>query len=831
MAIQNIQTLVDKNGLEYISNEDYLIKYYNEALANLGQTNTNDSLLDYVLYNGEDIYQDILPNSIYKFIIYDSEYFYTLNKDIVDIEAIEDDINYLFEIIKLIESNNNDQYLTKIELSVSDSDINNNKYIICNLRLNIISSIYNYINKDNKICDKLWIPANYTFGYISNGINKNVIYSNFKDVYINVIPSYFDNENDDYELENLGFYYSNIFYFNNNQTFINTNVYQYIFKNNDIIVELKFTLPYIDENDYWRINNISTNIQAKAHDAINLNIILAYYYKQSNSSNYKFLSGINNINTNNINKVPKHFKLKNENSTINCFIEIPQITNYKVTKENTKSYDILANSTLVIIAKIQDIVEDSVDLSKFGDGFTTTIWKYNPEDESYDFISLDENNEIAIDFNLLTNFDNLLKYQVKQIKQVEPDNFLFSHIIFDQIYYNIKQEDNNIIYAYPVIQNIIGPDYNNKYINNMNFSLKYISNYLGKDGQDIYKIAIGTDNKYLKINNGNYVTNSLYQYVVNNKINYYNEYIPNYNIPVFDMSEFLIKDINTMNKYNIISFDYNGNMYYSYLGTSHESDKNILTLGTHTTNINLGENTLANKQTKSNFKIQDTFNINFNNINANGLLTVNNDAIINGNIHVHKFEWNVNTINNKKIISTQFIPKFEYYVFGGNNYIILNINNLAEDVRNIQNKVGIDYQFGSLAAKNNLFICVIISVKSETNNITYYYKYNDLLVLNNLIRYLNLELSQVTTIKSDTNDIIYIDGNPVYMVSSNSILSNNFTIVNSTDTGININISNSSNVYFGNMLYVTYIQEDKTLIVNEVQSNKVKSIWKIPTNI
>ena len=825
MAIQNIQTLVDKHGIEHISNEDYLIKYYNEALANLGQRNTNDSLLDYVLYNTEDIYQDIINEPLYKFIIYDGQDFYTL-KESEDIDNIE----YIYEVIRAVESNVNNDYIQKITLEVSDSDINNNKYIICNLRLNIISSIYNYINKDEKICDNLWIPINYTFGYISNGINKNVIYSNFKDVYINVIPKFFDNENDDYELENLSFYYSNIFYFKT-QNYINTDVYQYIFKDNNIVVELKFTLPYVDENDYWRINNVSTNIQAKAHDAVNLNIILAYYYKQSNSSNYKFLSGINNINTNNINKVVKRFKLKNENSTINCVIDIPQITQYKVTKENVEVYKILSNSTLVIIAKIQDIVEDSVDLSKFGDGYTTTIWKYNPTEDSYDYISIDEYGEVAIDFNLLTNFDNLLKYQVKQIKQVEPDNFLFSHIIFDQIYYNIKQEDNNIIYAYPVIQNIIGPDYNNKYINNMNFSLKYISNYLGKDGQDIYKIAVGTDNKYLKINNGNYVTNSLYQYVVNNKINYYNEYIPNYNIPVFDMSEFLIKDINTMNKYNIISFDYNGNMYYSYLGTSHESDKNILTLGTYTTNINLGENTLANKQTKSNFKIQETFNINFNNINANGLLTVNNDTIVNGDLQVYKFEWNVSTINNKKIISTQFVPKFEYYIFGGNNYIILNIDNIIDDVKNIQNKVGTNYQFGSLNAKDNLFICVIISVKSETNNITYYYKYNDLLVLDNLIRYLNLDLSQVTTIKSDTNDIIYINGDPVYMVSSNSILANNFTIVNSTDTGININISNTSNVYFGNMLYVTYIPEDKTLIVNEVQSNKVKSIWKIPTNI
>ena len=55
MPIQNIQGLVDKNGLSYINNGNFIDQYYNEALANLGQRNTNDSLLESITFTIKDI--------------------------------------------------------------------------------------------------------------------------------------------------------------------------------------------------------------------------------------------------------------------------------------------------------------------------------------------------------------------------------------------------------------------------------------------------------------------------------------------------------------------------------------------------------------------------------------------------------------------------------------------------------------------------------------------------------------------------------------------------------------------------------------------------------
>lgn len=833
MPIQNIQSLVDKNGLSYITNEDYLTKYYNEALANLGQRNTNDSILNYIVYEFKDIYANIIESEyFYEFAIYDGNKFYTINKEALDRDNfdIEHNIEDLYEIIQSIETDiTNNEYVKEIEFSILEQDINDNKYIICNSRLNIIDSLYQYINTIHS-CHNLWIPINYKFGYIANGINKNIIYNNFKDIYVNIIPSQFYDPNDDYEIDNISFYRSSIFFFDSNQNILNTKIFEYSINNEEIITELKFTLPYVDENDYWRINDVQTNIQAKAHDAINLNIILAYYYKKSSVNYYKFLSGINNVNTN-IPKISKNFNIQSSGIIIPCSIDILKISQNDITKENAEAYKVLANSTLVIISKINDIVVGTANLEKFGDGYITTLWKYNIDTESYDCICIDDENNIALDFNQLTNFDNLLKYEVKQIKQVEPDNFLYSHLIFDEIYYNIKQENNKTIYAYPVLQNINGNNYNNKYNNNLNFSLKYISNINGEPGKNIYGLSVGTDSKYLKVNSNNYVTNTLYQYIVNNKINYYNEYIPNYNIPIFDMSEFFIKDSNIMNKSNILSFDYNGDIYYSYLGTSPDTTKNILTLGTSTTNINIGEKTLANQQLKQSLNQQDILNINFDNININGLLTVNNDINISGKIKINEFEWHSSIINNKESLTTSFIPQFKYYSFNGNNYIILNIDNLSSEVRQISNKIDSQIGFGSENAKNHLFISVLLSLRSTQNNLMYYYKYNDLLVLDNLIRYLNINSTDVYSIESNTNDIINIDGKPVYMISSNSIIANNLSIVNSTDNGINIDILNNNEFYFGNMLYITYVPSSKKLIVNEMQSNKIKSIWKIPTNI
>ena len=882
MPIQNIQGLVDKNGLSYIQSGNFINKYYNEGLANLGQRNTNDSILQNVTFTIKEVFNEIknyVPQNEgidpYLYVIYHNENpnssdpgtFYTLDKDTIyqAFNIVNDNslsITDFFDILECIQEQNNVDGLlnntngyVKQLFTDSEQAVLDNSYIILNKKLNVISELFDTIYDSTRISKyNLFIPVDYVFGYTANGINQSTIYNSFKDIYVNIIPEGFSSEDDDYELTNISFYTSNVFYCAA-QSYIKTDVYDYSFNvdeddNEEIICNYKFTLPYVNNNDYWVINGQETNIQAKAHDAINLNIILAYYYKTGDIVNYKFLSGINNnLDTSKIGSVePQNaprFNIQNGNDVITCLLQTPVIKEENLRKKDgLELHNILMNSTLVIVAKIVDIIDTNLttltNAEKYGDGFVTTLWRYNTNEDKFECICLDNN--VALDFNQLTNFDNLLKYEIKNVRQIEPDNFLYTHVVFDQIYQQLKQETNKPIYSYPVLQNLKGSNYNNKYANNMNFSLKYINYISGEVGKDIKGVSKGSDTKYLKNNvsetDSNSVTNALYQYVSQNKINYFNEYIPNYNVPIFDMSEVLVKDSNVLNKYNIITVANNGQMYYSYIGTSHNTEKNVLTIGTSNLDINLGENTLTDYNTKKSFSKQNTLNIDFNKIYANGKVIVKNDLEVGGSIKIKNFEWTINKINGVELQSTTLVPQFKYYNFNQNPYKLLDISSLESNVKYMSTEAKNNkLEFGKLSSKDYLYIAPILVVPhSSENDMPYYYKYNDLLVLDNLVMYLGLYdstnySSLVDDFESNTNEIITIGGKKTYLVSSNNILSNSLSIISSTEIGVTIDISNIKNFYLGNTLYVTYIPSQKKLIVNEVQSTKIKSIWKIPTNI
>ena len=271
MPIQNIQGLVNKNGLSYITNGDFITKYYNEGLANLGQRNVNDTVLKNITFTVEDLFKDIKTISTnsqypdpYLYVIckYDEssneETFYTVNKD----NSIDN--NNVNDIINLIENvqTGNMSNLVELTIPTNENNINESFYVLLNKKLNIIAELFDIIRKDNSV-DTLFIPIDYEFGYIANGINEYIIYSSFKDVYVDVMPVGFSSDIDDYELENLSFYKSNIFYFTEHK-YIKTDVYDYYFTsetNDELLIYCKkFTLPYIDDDDYWHINNQKTTI-------------------------------------------------------------------------------------------------------------------------------------------------------------------------------------------------------------------------------------------------------------------------------------------------------------------------------------------------------------------------------------------------------------------------------------------------------------------------------------------------------------------------------------------------------------------------------------------
>ena len=59
MAIRNINAIVDKNGLGTFNESEYLSQYYNEALANLGQRNTQEQVIGYGRFTIQDMFRNL----------------------------------------------------------------------------------------------------------------------------------------------------------------------------------------------------------------------------------------------------------------------------------------------------------------------------------------------------------------------------------------------------------------------------------------------------------------------------------------------------------------------------------------------------------------------------------------------------------------------------------------------------------------------------------------------------------------------------------------------------------------------------------------------------
>lgn len=897
MAINNINALVDLEGLEKLNNSDYVSKYYNAGLANQGQRWTNEVLLEYkhfnianlIAYRYYNVNDDIDPYITafeYSQYINKKAYLVITQKNTNTFFSLE---NLYFSVCDPRNGENNILDLKTIDGenfdNISNDNINNilfskKLWIIKKLYEKVIADIaYDSKNKDDyaqsfnddyehddiysddsKVYKKynslqLWIPLDYSFEYICDGVNKSVIYGDHKNIAVYIEPaSVLNSDNPVWNDPNK----SGIIYIKTERKYVKTCIYNFSFtKVSEIPTILRSNiLPFIDDDNYWWINNTPTPIIAKAEKPTNLNIILAYLHKTGNSNELRILSGLSDdfntiINIDYLSSRKVWIKRHNGKSfSIICKVPIISEISKSITDDDTKVniIKILENSTIILMTKLTKLLDNESDEIKkeYKDGLITTIWTHVDEPildhetneyNDYDYITIEEDEDghsLALDFGEITNFSNLINFKVNSLEQVAPDNYLNRHIIFDQILKNNKQEVTNT-FAYAVMQNIKGNEYNNKYVNNFNFSLRYVNNVVGTVGNIIEKVSNTTDNKYFKVpttESSNLVTNSIYQKIVNNRTIYYPEYIPNYNVPVFDLSEVLIKDSNVMNRQNIISFTDAGLEYYAYIGTSpNDYDKSILHIGTDNTDINLGEYSLIDNINKANFKTHNSISIDFSYSYLNSYAFVQNDLNVGENIYFNKFNFEKKNVGDYDVYSTQIIPKFKYILnSNGTIYHEISISNMAQNLNNIiRNIESTNSEFNK--DPNYLYVNVILSNKIK--NIDYYYKYSDLLYIDNLIKYLGIT-DIINEVVSNTNKIIYnSNGTAKFMISSNNLLVDSINITASSDTKISITVQNIQDIYVGNQLNVVLIKNKgyNKLIIDEYQSHKIKSIWKLPEHI
>ena len=606
-------------------------------------------------------------------------------------------------------SDNNDQLDNAKEFFYNEYKLNLNKIIFdINEEINkLYVNIFNYYNEKfylekratlikrillkiyEKSIDykqtlgkKLYIPLNYEFHYICNSNNElNIYYSN--NIYITYtslkninLNKFWDSNNNlifDYEdLNKLKVYNFEVNYNSYIENLINS-----------IHIKDVYTMPYINANNNWCINDSDTKIKAVGKDAGNPNIIIVYSNDINNTENsYKLLNTISNkeeILKSSFEQ--KWFNVHNalfENTydvKIDCCAYIPEVTN--------DNYEYFKDSMILSISDLNCLRYDEYK-DKYKGSYILTLWylsnENNEDTPQFEYIQqVDADNALALGstVNILNELSDtsianlnsldliLLKSIISNVAQerlnVNANNWLVIKNKQSEEYSSVKNEYNNdlnMIMQYDdnitvSTNHIVHSHSNSRYISNISnivstnslypkyeYNVKTETIKDGKISVLIQKLSNATlENSTITVN-GKTITNveSLIEKlknklenaetstpikeikttsVVSTNTNYY-EYIFNNNVPTLDYKEIFARNVNLLNRLNLISIDNNGNLYNGYIGTSYnESDKSTLHIGTSNLNINVGSDTLIKEEDRNKFNKHNTLSIDFDNIKLN----------------------------------------------------------------------------------------------------------------------------------------------------------------------------------------------------------------------
>ena len=415
-------------------------------------------------------------------------------------------------------------------------------------------------------------------------------------------------------------------------------VYQYsvIYSSDDIIdrivVDRTYTLPYIDNNGYWCINDITTDIYAKGKDGGQPNIIITYTdtaHINTSGTHYQVLSSFKRDEITNLDWSYTKCMVKpldadnNVGLTRYHMMNTMMPTNISYLNENLITF--LENAVILNINSVNSESFSEVNNTTYlyenlgTSGVVPTFWVLQKvkktghtgssiSDYDYKFSYVMQPNEPwAVDMNYLSNAEKIVKHYINL--GIEPDNYEHSWLVFDSVATDLKNStsmQNEIIW--PVIRNLsredllnvfgYGPNYDDKYNNDLTLSIGFYNN-VSKTEKTGYITGIDqSDTRYFYLDEQGKTAGVI------NYLQYPEEYIPNpryassehsYNglTPMFDLSEVFVQNETVLNRLNILSVDQDKNVYNAYYGVSYSSPiKTIIHLGTSYTNPNIGTRTL-----------------------------------------------------------------------------------------------------------------------------------------------------------------------------------------------------------------------------------------------
>lgn len=757
------------------------------------------------------------------------------------------------------------------------------------------------IDEDNK---PIYVDLDYEFVFAANSNDYPQIYYAAKDICLRDVlkmhkdalgaPKFTVNSYVDVSglvrinnIERATFYNYSVNYDNE----VKTNIY-------NITVNKHFVLPYINKFGYWVINDVDTEIYAKGKDAGNPNFVIVEtninkdkplvvtntkrnYLESlswvSKNASIRIPNKIVNtghsqelysaVSTNNIAGDYGEFLHQSNNDTgklnltIDCTFQVPTLnnTNKKKLEENIEQ---LQYCLIVNVSKPENVIGyGDDDYPKFTelvndiygeDGRIITFWvldQLNEETCGWGFKPLNTEYNYAYDIQYLTNLMNTINWVLKNYRFVDPDNFTFTRLVFDQCNVQLKNNENEKIDVYPVItyENFKTNDSSGA-TNNFNLKIKFNDIIDG----ELYNSDIEADQnnplsayssinytaqssmRYLDnlmtgTNYRNSVQDSIYSYhystsdIGDDNI-FFNERIPNsinHSVPYLDLSEVIVKDLNTANRVNVISFGAE-QAYYGYIGSRpDEEDKSIIVIGTSTVDLNLGNETLVYDISYERFAKHQQLNVEFDNTRITAYTYVGNDLITEKDTITYGTTWHRYDYDGTTYWTTRFKQIGKFAPKEAGFVVNLSDNEMMDYLNAYSNKIkdGINLKNG-VVLRHSEFIPMLAYEQYAADTPYQKIYISDMIGIDRLINKVapTINPAHISEITSD-NEVTYcyVDNTPTYFgVRLNSVmLKNDFYDKTEYDE-----------VYLSNELEITYYKKDidnYVFKINDLNDNTTMS--------
>ena len=590
---------------------------------------------------------DIEVRNIAIMFSYDITVFYPLISEYYNNEMYSDNIilkkKIVTKIVKQIFNDYNKEYTKFVTSKSAETGISVTDYTVDSL--------------------DIYLPLNYKFIYSCNSNNQEQIYNSISDVYVEYtvdlkgeIYKILQGEkseqimicsiSDSMSIDNK----FNVYCFS--ITYSRDNIID------DINVSKKFTLPYIDSNGYWCINDISTSIYARGKDGGQPNIIMTYTDTSTYAPTNIILSSFKRNELESLDWKPTKVKIRPLDDDNNI-----EASNYHIldtmmpTKINSLNENLITLLEHAIILNIISVNSENIKEStepvqltySLGkDCVIPTFWALNKvQDEEafdtkksqykYEFAYVKQPDaDWAIDMNYLYNAKSIVKHYMNF--NIEPDNYEHSWLVFDKINTSFKNNTQNNIGVWPVIFNQLRDKYEKifgsyegesiRYNNDLNLTIGFYNNITKKENNTGYINGVGQKedtpkyfslDAYSKVKQVVNYSKYTYEYIPNAVFSDNESNVSNSIIPVIDLSEVFVRNQSTFNRQNILAVDSSGYIYNAYIGTAFDlEDKSILHIGSSNTNPNIGEITLMSHEDKSKFAKMNQIDIDFDHIHLNG---------------------------------------------------------------------------------------------------------------------------------------------------------------------------------------------------------------------